>query len=195
MFSIYEPYIWRFGSIRTCVISGIVHRKSLRFRTVQLDMDLSTGLIWFPYNTSLLSGSQCVRRAAHTSTASAQHMRVNHRRSDILVPEKFLNGPNIIPGLKQVSGEGVTESVTPDMLNNSSLPGRFFNGSLKNGFMDVVAAFLAGLCTLPPFLLREHPLPPPVLRRVRILAVQGAGHHWAIISSSFLFSIFVFPLE
>jgi len=100
------------------------------------------------------------------------------------VPEKFLNGPNIIPGLKQVGGEGVTESVTPDMLHNSSLPGRFFNGSLKNGFMDVVAAFLAGLCTLPPFLLREHALPPPVLRRVTIPAVQGVGQPGAALDAS-----------
>jgi len=51
MVSIYEPYIWQFCGIRTRVISGIVHWKSLRFRAVQLDMDLSTGLIWFPHNT------------------------------------------------------------------------------------------------------------------------------------------------
>ena len=51
MVSIYEPYIWRFCRIRTYVISDIVHRKSLRFRTVQLDMDLSTDLIWFQHNT------------------------------------------------------------------------------------------------------------------------------------------------
>jgi len=61
MVSIYEPYIWRFCSIRTRVISGIGHRKSLRFKTAQLDMNLSTGLMWFPYNTPALdwiTGSQ-----------------------------------------------------------------------------------------------------------------------------------------
>jgi hypothetical protein len=38
----------------------------------------------------------------NTFAAAVQHMRVNHRRSHILVPEKFLHSANIIACFYQV---------------------------------------------------------------------------------------------
>ena len=36
---------------------------------------------------------------------------VDHGRSDVAVAKKFLNRPNVVIGLKQVTGEAVTEGV------------------------------------------------------------------------------------
>ncbi len=43
-----------------------------------------------------------IGRAAHAAAALIQHMRVNHRRSNITVAEKFLNGADVISGFDQV---------------------------------------------------------------------------------------------
>ncbi len=78
----------------------------------------------------------------------------------------------------------MAEIIVARALDDTRLLYGLLEGLPQNGFIDMVAAFLAGLCILPPFLLREHPLPPPVLRRVRILAVQGVWQPGAALDAS-----------
>ncbi len=61
-------------------------------------------------------------------TAFVQDMGVDHRRADVFVVKKFLNGTNIIAGLKQVRSKGVAECVATSVLDNT----RFAIALLKN---------------------------------------------------------------
>jgi len=39
---------------------------------------------------------------------------IDHRRPDILMPEQFLNRPNVIAILQEVGGEGMPKGVARD---------------------------------------------------------------------------------
>jgi Transposase IS116/IS110/IS902 family len=41
-----------------------------------------------------------IERAAHPSPTALQHMRVDHGRTDVLVPHEFLHRPNIVTVLQ-----------------------------------------------------------------------------------------------
>jgi len=56
--------------------------------------------------------------------------------------------------------------LTSNMLDNTGP----LHGPLHYGFVNMVAAFFSGLCVLPPMLLGEDPLPPPVGGRVGAFA-------------------------
>ncbi len=56
--------------------------------------------------------SETVSRAVDTLSPSIEHMRIDHGRTDILVPEEFLHRPNIIAVFKQMGGERMPEGVT-----------------------------------------------------------------------------------
>ena len=43
----------------------------------------------------------------HSASAAVQHVRVDHRRADVGVPEQFLNRPDVITRFEQVRGERV----------------------------------------------------------------------------------------
>lgn len=103
-------------------------------------------------------------------------MGVYHGRADILMPQKFLNRADVITRLKQMSGERMAERVAPRMLDYIRVVNRIFDSPLKDGFVYMVAALLAGRRVLPAVLLRKDPLPAPVRWSVRILAVQRVGH-------------------
>jgi hypothetical protein len=46
--------------------------------------------------------SDPVDRAAHAERTTIEHVRVDHRRADIRVPEQLLHGPNVVSILEQV---------------------------------------------------------------------------------------------
>ena len=48
-----------------------------------------------------------IERTPYSSPAALQHMRVDHSRTDVLVPQEFLHCPNIVTVLQQVGGETV----------------------------------------------------------------------------------------
>ncbi len=74
----------------------------------------------------------------------AQHMGVDHSRTDILMPQKFLNRADIITRLKQMSGERMAERVAPRMLDYIRFVNRIFDDPLKDCFVYMVTALLAG---------------------------------------------------
>lgn len=47
--------------------------------------------------------SEAVCWAVYAMAASIEHMRVDHGRTDICVPEQFLNGSDVVAVLKQVA--------------------------------------------------------------------------------------------
>lgn len=62
--------------------------------------DLHSSLPYLPGCWQALS--QAVSRAVNSSAASIEDMCVDHCRADVLVPEKFLDRPNIVAVLKQM---------------------------------------------------------------------------------------------
>jgi hypothetical protein len=48
------------------------------------------------------------------------HMRVNFRRADVGMAEKFLNDPQVSPVLQQMRGKTVPEHVRRDIFSNIS---------------------------------------------------------------------------
>ena len=65
----------------------------LTFGTLPPD---SEHLIPFPDNTRRHQESQHVHRTSDTQTASIQDMRVDHRRSHILVSEELLHNTDVV---------------------------------------------------------------------------------------------------
>ena len=57
-----------------------------------------------------------VERALHASAAASQDVSVDHRSANVFMPEKILNGPNVVPVFKQVCRKAVTEGVAGDAL-------------------------------------------------------------------------------
>lgn len=68
-----------------------------------------------------------VQRAPHSKTALVQHMRVQHRRRDVAVPQQLLHRPDVGSALQQVRRKGVPEGVAANPLPNKyrrlELPG------------------------------------------------------------------------
>ncbi len=71
-------------------------------------------------------------------------MRINHRGADVLMPEQFLNRPNIIAILKQVSRERMAEGVTTGRLAHPRPAGGFFDGLLYDRLVQMVLVPFAG---------------------------------------------------
>src|SRR5574341_1333864 len=49
-----------------------------------------------PVTSPLLGCSARIERAAHPAPAALQHMRVDHSRTDVLMPQEFLHRPNVV---------------------------------------------------------------------------------------------------
>ena len=77
-------------------------------------------------------------------SAALENMGVDHRGFDILMPEQFLDGPDIIAILQEVGREGMAECVRCDPLFYPGELGGFADGTLDGGFVDVVALDLSG---------------------------------------------------
>jgi hypothetical protein len=69
------------------------------------------------------SDSLKIQRAAHRQAAALQDVGVDHRRPHVLVPQQFLDGPDVVPGLEQVGGKGVPQGVRGHALWEARLPG------------------------------------------------------------------------
>jgi hypothetical protein len=93
--------------------------------------------------------------------------------------EQLLHGPNIVPVLQQMRGEGVPQRVGARRFIQARAPDGGFDCSLNHGFVEVVAS------RWPPFLIAADPprwkdeLPRPFCRRIRVLSTQRVGQDGA----------------
>jgi hypothetical protein len=56
-------------------------------------------------------GLPAVGGAADGEAATVQDVSVDHGRRHVLVPQQLLNGPDVVPVLEKMGGEGMTESM------------------------------------------------------------------------------------
>ena len=102
-------------------------------------------------------------------------MSVNHGGLHIIVSEQFLHNSDVVTGSWCVANECRKER-QPTYLTTPALRTTSFSSPLKNGLMDVVAAFLTGLRIPPTVLLWKQPLPTPFSGGAEVFAVEGAVH-------------------
>ena len=48
-----------------------------------------------------------IERAAHALATALQHMRIDHGSADVLVPQEFLHGANVIAIFQEVGGKAM----------------------------------------------------------------------------------------
>jgi hypothetical protein len=102
-------------------------------------------------------------------------MRVDHRGAYIFVTQVFLDSANVIAILKQVSCEGMSESVATRWLGNSCVPHGLFHRFLQHGFVKMMPPPFS--CYLVDVMAsgRKHPLPSPLFACVWVLAFKSVG--------------------
>lgn len=59
-----------------------------------------------------------IERATHSAPTTVQHVRVDHRRRHVPVPEQLLNGADVVPVLEQVRRERVPQRVATRPLHS-----------------------------------------------------------------------------
>lgn len=73
--------------------------------------------------------------AAHSGGAPVQHVRIDHRRADIVVAEELLNGADVVAVLEEVRGEGVTERMARGGFREAGSPDGIFDSALEHGLV------------------------------------------------------------
>jgi hypothetical protein len=59
----------------------------------------------------------------HTFSSSVEDVRVDHRRSDVPVPQQLLYRPNVVPFLQQVGSERMPKGMACDPFDESGTGG------------------------------------------------------------------------
>jgi len=116
-----------------------------------------------------------IQRAAHRQTAALENVGVDHRRPHVLVPQQFLDGPDVVPGLEQVGGKGVPQGVRGHALGDARFLGRLFDGPLQAGRVNVMAADLTAAGVHRTLGRREEILPDELTGRMGVLSFQRIG--------------------
>ena len=68
-------------------------------------------------------------------------MRADHRRAQVVAPEEFLDGLDIVSGFNEVGREGVAEGVAGGALVDLRGLYRFFGGALDGSVGPMMASF------------------------------------------------------
>ena len=109
-----------------------------------------------------------IERTADPSPTALQHVRVDHSRTDVLVPQEFLHCPNIVTVLQQGRCKAVPERMTATALGNAC-PDSF----LENSFREMMAALNARTWINGAFRGWKDILPLPGLRGARVFVFEG----------------------
>jgi hypothetical protein len=56
--------------------------------------------------------SAWIERTPYPSPTALQHMRVDHGRTDVLVPQEFLHGANVVPCFEEMRGKRVAARIS-----------------------------------------------------------------------------------
>ncbi len=88
--------------------------------------------------TRLTSQASSIQGAAHRMATPIQHMRIDLRRADILVPQQFLHSTDVVTTFKQMRGEGMAQGMAAGRLGYPSAPQSVLDCSLKGLLAKVV---------------------------------------------------------
>src|SRR6185369_12142464 len=127
------------------------------------------------YELTHFSLLKAIERAFRPASALAEHMGINHRRRNVIVPQQFLDRPDVRPALEQVGCVRVTKGMTADVLVNANQRHRSLDRSVQGRLIQMMAPLGTGPRVDRQVPRRELILPAPLTPRIRILAVQGTG--------------------
>src|SRR2546425_8768298 len=97
---------------------------------------------------------------------------MDHGRTDVAMPQQFLDRPDVAAVLEQVGSERVAQRVTGRALRYSRVPDGLLEGSLDDRLVKMMPTALAGHSVDVEASGGKHPLPDPLPACVRILACQ-----------------------
>jgi hypothetical protein len=80
---------------------------------------------------------QPIDRALHAYPSAIQDVRVDHRGTDVCVPEQLLDCPDVVSSLEQMRCEGMTQDVAADALRQPNPPRRLGNGPLNRRLVQM----------------------------------------------------------
>ena len=106
---------------------------------------------------------------------AVEHVRVDHRGADVVVPQQLLHGPDVASVFQEVGGEGVPERVRRGAFAELRPTTGVEHGALQHGLVKMMATALS--CRPVGVQPRggEDPLPGPFAARVRIFAGESPG--------------------
>lgn len=116
-----------------------------------------------------------VEGAADAEGAAVEDVGVDHGGGDVAVAEQLLDGADVVAGFEEVGGEGVAEGVAADALGELCGERCLADGTLNDGFVEVVTAALVGFGVVVDAGGGEEPLPRPFAGGVRVLASERLG--------------------
>src|SRR6266700_2402909 len=111
-----------------------------------------------------------VQRAHHASPTLVQHVRVDHRRRDVRMPEQLLHGADVVAIVQQMGGKGMAQRVAGHALVDTGGPRRFLHRALQYRIIEVMAANRSVLRVNGTMFGRKHVLPGPFITGARVLA-------------------------
>src|ERR1035441_1361413 len=117
---------------------------------------------------------QAIQRTFHSAAALAQHMRVDHRRGNIVMPQQFLDGPDVRPALEGMGRKTMSERMAADLFGDAHAGNGQLDGVVDGPFIHVVAAGYSRTRVRRQISRRENMLPRPFPSRSRVFAVQCA---------------------
>ena len=79
-----------------------------------------------------------VQGAPHTFSSTIEDVRVDHRRSDVPVPQQLLYRPNVVPFLKKMGSERMPKGMTGNRFGKSGTGGGLLYGFLEHRFVQMV---------------------------------------------------------
>ena len=101
----------RYGDRLVCVRYRYDERRKKRYETVELIVE----------ETDKVDFRLLIQGAADGEATSIEDVGVDHGCLDVFVAEEFLDCPDVITGLEQVGGEGMTEGMTSDVFVDTGL--------------------------------------------------------------------------
>ncbi len=119
-------------------------------------------------------------RLFHSSDGDA--MCIDHSSFQTGMPQKLLNDSNIVIGLEEVRGEGMTEGMGLDPFRNLRFTDGIIKRLLKVRFMEMVTPAFSGLSYHRQIFLREKPLLNVFLRRIGILRFHRVIQEYPVVS-------------
>ncbi len=87
-------------------------------------------------------GSGSIEWTTDGEAATLKHVGVNHRRTHVLVPQKFLHGTDVVTILKQVGCKTMAEGVTTDALGDARFLSGLLDRALQSRRIEMMAAHL-----------------------------------------------------
>lgn len=114
-----------------------------------------------------------VQGTPNVPASAVEDVGVDHRRANVPVAEKFLDGPDVVPFFEEMGSERMPERVAGNSLGESGKGGGLLHGPLENRFVEVMTIQTSETDILELPCCGKYPLPAPLLLGCWIFPIQS----------------------